>query len=115
MKSSYLVYEIKKLFVLAVSSSIIFFILFKLVHVPFWVEALLFVSVQSGVIVYGIRIITKQLNLLPKIFSMTKEISHGRFEQRITGIDESTELVEVGFEYVTGEYNDGGKIFRKRK
>lgn len=24
-------------------------------------------------------------------------------------------LVEVGFEYVTGEYNDGGKLLRKRK
>ncbi|MCK4434488.1 tyrosine-type recombinase/integrase [Candidatus Bathyarchaeota archaeon] len=27
---------------------------------------------------------------------------------------EACSLVEVGFEYVTGEYNDGGKIFRKR-
>ncbi len=24
-------------------------------------------------------------------------------------------LTESGFEYVTGEYNDGGKIFRKHK
>jgi len=29
--------------------------------------------------------------------------------------EEALKLVEVGFEYVTGEYNDGGKIFRKRK
>jgi len=29
--------------------------------------------------------------------------------------EESCKLVEVGFEYVTGEYVDGGKIFRKRK
>jgi hypothetical protein len=29
--------------------------------------------------------------------------------------DESCKLIEVGFEYVTGEYGDGGKIFRKRK
>ena len=28
---------------------------------------------------------------------------------------ESCVLVDVGFEYVTGEYNDGGKIFRKPK
>lgn len=28
---------------------------------------------------------------------------------------ESCALVNVGFEYVTGEYNDGGKIFRKPK
>ena len=30
-------------------------------------------------------------------------------------IDDACELVKVGFEYVTGEYGDGGKIFRKRK
>jgi RNase P subunit RPR2 len=24
-------------------------------------------------------------------------------------------LIEVGFEYIIREYNDGGKIFRKRK
>jgi len=29
--------------------------------------------------------------------------------------EEVCQLIEVGFEYVTGEYNDGGKIFRKRK
>jgi integrase len=28
---------------------------------------------------------------------------------------EACSLIEAGFEYVTGEYNDGGKIFRKRK
>jgi integrase len=28
---------------------------------------------------------------------------------------EACELVDAGFDYVTGEYNDGGKIFRKRK
>ncbi len=28
---------------------------------------------------------------------------------------EACELVEAGFEYVTEEYNDGGKIFRKLK
>jgi hypothetical protein len=30
-------------------------------------------------------------------------------------VGEAVTLVEVGFEYVTGEYNDGGKMFRKRK
>jgi len=29
--------------------------------------------------------------------------------------EEALKLVEVGFEYVTGEYDDGGKIFRERK
>jgi hypothetical protein len=30
-------------------------------------------------------------------------------------VEEAVKLVEVGFEYVTGDYTDGGKIFRKRK
>lgn len=29
-----------------------------------------------------------------------------------TNVEESCQLVEAGFDYVTGEYNDGGKIFR---
>jgi integrase len=30
-------------------------------------------------------------------------------------VGEAAGLIEAGFEYVTGEYNDGGKLFRKRK
>jgi integrase len=30
-------------------------------------------------------------------------------------IQEAARFVEVGFEYVTGEYQDGGKLFRKRR
>jgi hypothetical protein len=30
-------------------------------------------------------------------------------------LKEAREPVEAGFRYVTGEYEDGGKIFRKRK
>ena len=29
-------------------------------------------------------------------------------------VKEASELIELGFEYVTGEYHDGGKIFRRR-
>jgi hypothetical protein len=29
-------------------------------------------------------------------------------------VKEATKLIELGFEYVTGEYDDGGKIFKKR-
>jgi len=32
-----------------------------------------------------------------------------------TDVQEACKLIEAGFEYVTGEYQDGGKIFRKRK
>ena len=30
-------------------------------------------------------------------------------------VEDACDLIEAGFEYVTGEYRDGGKIFRKRK
>jgi hypothetical protein len=30
-------------------------------------------------------------------------------------VSEATGLIEMGFEYVAGEYEYGGKIFRKRK
>ena len=30
-------------------------------------------------------------------------------------IAESVELVKAGFQYITGEYSDGGKIFKKPK
>jgi hypothetical protein len=30
-------------------------------------------------------------------------------------VEEACRLIQVGFEYVTGDYNDGGKLFRKRK
>jgi len=32
-----------------------------------------------------------------------------------TNVEEACALVETGFEYVTGEYSDCGKIFRKHK
>ena len=39
-----------------------------------------------------------------------------RFISKVAvNVKEATELIELGFEYVTGEYGDGGKIFRKRK
>ncbi len=37
------------------------------------------------------------------------------FVKVATNVKEACKLIEAGFEYVTGEYNDGGKIFRKRK
>jgi hypothetical protein len=35
--------------------------------------------------------------------------------RRAYNAEETCKLIEVGCEYITGEYNDGGKIFRKRK
>jgi hypothetical protein len=56
------------------------------------------------------------------IESTMKYIQLAKFEEpekftcRIAkDVEEAKELVEAGFEYATGEYDDDGKIFRKRK
>lgn len=52
------------------------------------------------------------IDLESKLFNNTND----GFTVRVAhNVGEATSLIEVGFEYVTGEYNDGGKIFRKRK
>jgi len=51
------------------------------------------------------------IDLEAKIFNSTSE----GFTSRVAhNVGEACSLIEAGFEYVTGEYNDGGKIFRKR-
>jgi hypothetical protein len=52
------------------------------------------------------------IDLEAKLFNDSSEGFTTRVAQN-TG--EACSLIEAGFEYVTGEYNDGGKIFRKRK
>ena len=45
-----------------------------------------------------------------------REQSADEFHVKVAkNVEEAVKLIEVGFEYVTGDYNDGGKIFRKRK
>jgi len=51
------------------------------------------------------------IDLEAKLFN---NISDGFTVRVAHNVGEATSLIEVGFEYVTGEYNDGGKIFRKR-
>ena len=42
--------------------------------------------------------------------------SEDNFQTAIAvNVKEACRLIDTGFEYVTGEYGDGGKIFRKRK
>jgi hypothetical protein len=54
----------------------------------------------------------KYINLEAYIFQTTDD----QFTTRVAdNVKEACTLIETGFEYVTGEYNDGGKIFRKRK
>jgi len=50
--------------------------------------------------------------------TLAKELFKGQQEyvsKVAKNIKESCALVDAGFEYVTGEYTDGGKIFRKPK
>jgi hypothetical protein len=48
--------------------------------------------------------------------NLFKNLPHDNFITRIAkNAQEACEYIQVGFDYITGEYNDGGKIFRKRK
>ncbi|MBA4252253.1 MAG: hypothetical protein C0442_11100 [Chlorobiaceae bacterium] len=97
MKSSYLVSEIKKLFILAVSFSIISFLLLQLISAPIWLEVILFAILQVSLFFYSFRSINKHTVMLSKIHALANEIKYGRFEERITQIDESTELGKIAW------------------
>lgn len=48
--------------------------------------------------------------------NLFKNLPNDQFITRIAhNAEEACKFIEVGFEFITGEYNDGGKIFRKRK
>jgi len=54
----------------------------------------------------------KYIDLEATIF----ETVDGQWTARVASdVKEATTLIEAGFDYVTGDYSDGGKIFRKRK
>jgi hypothetical protein len=51
------------------------------------------------------------IDLENKLFNNTSE----GFTSRVAhNVGEACSLIEAGFEYAIGEYNDGGKIFRRR-
>jgi len=52
------------------------------------------------------------INLERAIFTSKNDEFHSAVAKNV---EDACKLTEAGFEYVTGEYNDGGKIFRKRK
>jgi hypothetical protein len=52
------------------------------------------------------------IDLEAKLYTSSNE---GYTSRIAINTGEACNLIESGFEYVTGEYNDGGKIFRKRK
>ena len=47
--------------------------------------------------------------------SVVQQIDEGFTVRVETNTREECEFVEVDFEIVTGDYGDGGKIFRKRR
>lgn len=55
---------------------------------------------------------------MPKHACMAEELFKDQQEcisKVAKNVKESCALIDAGFEYVTGEYKDGGKIFRKPK
>jgi hypothetical protein len=54
----------------------------------------------------------KYIDLEANIFKVADDLFTVRV---VNDIKEACSLIEAGFEYATGEYDDGGKIFRKRR
>jgi len=50
------------------------------------------------------------INLEKTVFKSKDDDFHACIARNV---EEAAKIVEVGFEYVTGEYSDGAKIFRK--
>ena len=62
------------------------------------------------------------LSLSPEVLEKLEQIrmydgyANDQFISKVAhNVEEACKLTDVGFDYVTGEYDDGGKIFRKRK
>jgi len=54
----------------------------------------------------------KYIDLEANVFG----IGEDQFTVKVaTTAQEACKLIEVGFDYVTGEYDDGGRLSRKRK
>jgi integrase len=54
--------------------------------------------------------------LSTRLYTQLVNFKENDYHVRIAhNIDEACELVKAGFQFVTGEYSDGGKIFRKTK
>ena len=48
--------------------------------------------------------------------NLLRNLPNDQFITRVAlNVEEACRMIEVGFEYITGEYTNGGKIFRKRK
>ena len=61
---------------------------------------------------YGIQNTLIYIDLESKLFNSEND---GFTVRVVHDVGEAASLIEAGFEFVTGEYNDGGKLFRKRK
>ena len=58
----------------------------------------------------------KQIFIEKKEKNLFKNTSDTQFHSKVAcDVKVACELITAGYEYVTGEYGDGGKIFRKRK
>lgn len=57
------------------------------------------------------------LSALNSLISLIKTIFESKkFDTKVAfNAQEARDLVVIGFEYVTGRYDDGGKIFRKKR
>jgi methyl-accepting chemotaxis protein len=128
MKNSSLAYDLKKILSYVVALSILIVIISNFFYFPLWLEVVVFISLQFILIYQGLKKISAQVELLPKIISLAQEIGNGKFDGRVTYINESTEMGILAWTLndaldqleaftreikTTVEYMSQGKYFRK--
>ncbi|MDP3831137.1 MAG: hypothetical protein Q8Q47_07685, partial [Ignavibacteriaceae bacterium] len=128
MKNSSLAYDFKKILSYVVALSILIVIISNFFYFPLWLEVVVFISLQFILIYQGLKKISAQVELLPKIISLAQEIGNGKFDGRVTYINESTEMGILAWTLndaldqleaftreikTTVEYMSQGKYFRK--
>lgn len=97
MKNTSLVYEIKKTLLSNVILAISLSVIVNLLPLPLWLNITVLTSILVAFYFFAVKRVSKQTVLLPQIYSMVKEVSDGKFEGRITSIDESTELGKIAW------------------
>jgi methyl-accepting chemotaxis protein len=128
MKNSSLVSDVQKLLFYVAGFSLLFFIITYFFDFSLWIELPSFLILQGIIIYQGTKKISIQVELLPQLISLTEQIEQGKFEGRVTNIDDSTELGKLAWRLndvldqleaftreikTTVEYMSQGKFFRK--
>jgi len=62
------------------------------------------------------KVLAQRSIISPMMYTQLVNFKEDDYHVKVArNVEEACELVKSGFQYVTGEYKDGGKIFKKPK